>query len=1427
MQSKKGFTLVELLAVVTILSILLILLLPNIDRLANTSKTTIRDSKIYTMVAAGEEYGNDYINHYKDCLGNKEENVLSDKCTIDITDLTSNDYLEGEDDAGNIMDPDTNKPFKGNILLCYNPLDVSIYGSYVEDEHYSCMDVDADSGNTLYIKPSESGYVGGDAIESKIIKSGTFSNFTCESSNANLATCSISADNKLLKIMPTTDRTRITDSEQVTITLHGYYSGGELSKKAYLTIYLTKLELHDENNKCIKTNTVEEINIVNTYGGSLSTSASPEDFIQSDIRGGTLYVTTNTKVGDTTINVTESNGHQSLNIPKRVYNLNIDNLPKNLVVGFKGRADLTFAGTGNITITSDNPDVVTFSSSKSIDADSITLNEGEETSFEIISKSIGTANITIKGEVCGLVENIKFTGSKLSLSSTSGEVYLGGQAKSIDIITDASQNLYCISTDSEAATCLIQGSQLFIRPGDKASDNVAIKVISSLGGEVTYNLKVLESNIDLYDEHDEKIENVCIPYESIDSHVDSLRIHGDNLGEISIDSISDDKILKASINKENNPNTIDLQARNLLESEAESPYKAGYNLGRTKINIKENNGNKIKSFYYNIYSMDISSETNAVFIGNYIDYNVKASATGNITASSSDTNVAIVEVLESSAYDSTPNSYNNTIVRIRGISEGKSDITIQGAYCGEETFTINVNKRDLYIDLEPGTYSTAIGGERLSCSASDPHVGCQVVLPEISTSDEFEIAGYSSIKDSAVSEYEPGSSVTITVENSGSTLYGNSVDKKAPVCHFTNYPENIVINKNKSVILECIDTGSGIVNNGELTLNDFNISDSKIATITNISKTPIENGYSYTLSIVSKSVGYFNISLKGEIIKDVFFNKNELVKTDSIISTEYQAIKNWHIGKNSLDDVIALLYNNKDIYTDSVEGPDTYSLRLYGKGEMLEFRSDDYLENPPWYEEYRSLITEVTINEGITNIGSHLMYNSFNLKIINLPEGIIRIGKRAFANTGVVLLDIPSTVIKIDDEAFYGDNKLVSLTLGNKITNIGSRAFYMHNLDSISIPDSVITIGEEAFFCDADSSKLSFLILGKNIKTIQAGAFANHKIITLTIPESVEYIGDKAFSQQDYFLEEERLEYIYFDTDYTLKYIGSEAFYNAKFSNIVLPYSVEYVGDHALGSLKESMTSFTLGSNVSHLGENFVFGEGLEEFIVDEANTNFFTIDGIIYTSDSETLVKCPDAYYKINTRLDIPEEVKIIAPGAFAGTQNNASDVQGLNIYIPEGIENLNLEYNFNYFTISSINLSNANYESIDGVLFSKDLKTIYKIPALYDVEEYEIPSSVETIGDYCAYANSRIKKITIPENVAIIESYAFQSDPEYSFSEIIINSTITPIYYISSFGVMVYDEADISTRTRTINVVDDNLYTSLLNDYEGADYTILVRKI
>ena len=161
------------------------------------------------------------------------------------------------------------------------------------------------------------------------------------------------------------------------------------------------------------------------------------------------------------------------------------------------------------------------------------------------------------------------------------------------------------------------------------------------------------------------------------------------------------------------------------------------------------------------------------------------------------------------------------------------------------------------------------------------------------------------------------------------------------------------------------------------------------------------------------------------------------------------------------------------------------SLTISGTGEMTDYSSPSSV---PWYD-YRSYIKYVTIEDGLTSIGSYAFLGCSGLRSITIPNSVTSIG----------------------DEAFCYCDGLRSVTLGNSVTSIGNFAFgKCFSLTSITIPNSVTSIGHNAF---AGCGGLTSATLGNSVTSIGEWAFSDCSSLTsITIPNSVTSIGYDAFS---------------------------------------------------------------------------------------------------------------------------------------------------------------------------------------------------------------------------------------------------------------------------------------------------------------------------
>ncbi len=1414
---KSGFTLVELIAVIMIIAILLIILVPNITKVSTSSKQSLRDSKVRTIVAAGEEYGHDIINDMQGCTVEMGASDLATKCTISLDELVNLGYMEPENKRNEIVDPITNGKMSGTVLLCYNPDEVTIYGNYYEvgDDRYSCADIDMEAHTSLNLSSIGGvAYIGGTSVSANIITSGTFSGgFSCTGSSP-YATCKIE-DGKAV-FTPAGKDKQFTDADykEAVFTIHA----GTLSKDYTLRVYPTKLKIlvppEEAGNTCMSEDTSLTYELDALNAGTLSVETTDNEILEGIAKNGKLSLVSNNKFGRAEITIKEDHGRNVASIVKDVYRLSLaGDVPENMVLGERKNVTLDYGGTGALTITSSDPNVIRFSTVSRADADTLTL-AGDDREFTIVAVGMGSSKVTIKGATCGEM-SFEIEIASMELEETSGVMYLGGEQKGIKIYSDADEVYDCYSSNDSAVSCSMQGNDVFVlTPERVAQENVIITVSNSHGGTATYTVDVLETSMEVFNNSGEKVTSICSNVE--DTSAEVLFARGENMGETIIDSAEPWELADVVMDKTGEARNITIQKRDLDGSRVSAPYKGGYNTGTQNILLREKNGNRTVALQYNTYSLTFTKNSANLKVDETVEFDVDASGTGEVTISSSNDEVARAELIVGTPYNDSINGENKRTVKVTAEGVGTAVITVRGSKCGAKTFTVNVEGKDLYINLENGTYTNSLGSNRITCKTTGIFRTCKATLPSIYPKTGFEAKGYSKTKDDTNATYRAGSEITINALNNGSTLYGNSVDSTRPVCSMSVDDANLVIGEEANVRLSCSDAGSGISSTTALGKSNFTVSDTSIGEISSDPSLVSSAGglYIYDVGVTVKNYGFFNISLNEGSVKDNFGNGNSKTTSDTFFATEYRYTKAWQIGKVNPTDVLAILYDNSEMGGTS----GTYSLVVLGNGDMI-----DFTEGLPWYDE-RSSITSVEIKEGVTNVGDLMMNGASSLENLTIPNGVTYIGAGAFSNADLKEVVIPSSVLEIREEAFYANRNLDSLSLSNGLKTIGNAAFSYNNLSSVSIPYSVESIGDYAFINDQDRQALTSLSLGGSLKTIGEGAFAYHLLTTLNIPNKVTSIGNAAFVQLDT-TTHSTLTSLTFSSPSSLKTVGDEAFLYARLGSLSIPSSVTSIGARAFGALREGVETLDISANVTSLGENFAYGKALKNFVVASGNPRYVSQNGIIYTKDMKTLVKCPDDYYKDNTVLDVPSSVTVLARGAFEGWQDYGTNIQGFALNLPSGITNMNIDANFIFFTIGSINISgNSNFTSVDGVLYSSDMKKAYRLPPAYDASSYTIKSGVVSIEDYFGYGNSRVKTIDVPGSVTTIGDYALMSDADYGFKTINLNMD-DATFSTTSLGLMVYPEGGVlSHQSRTINVMNSAMKTKIDDMYSGAEYTINV---
>ena len=154
-----------------------------------------------------------------------------------------------------------------------------------------------------------------------------------------------------------------------------------------------------------------------------------------------------------------------------------------------------------------------------------------------------------------------------------------------------------------------------------------------------------------------------------------------------------------------------------------------------------------------------------------------------------------------------------------------------------------------------------------------------------------------------------------------------------------------------------------------------------------------------------------------------------------------------------------------------------------GVAEWLTITFSNLNSNPMYYAENLyfngEIVTNVTIPDSVTSIGSSAFYNCSSLTSITVPESVTSIADRAFYGcSSLTSITIPDSVTSVGYSAFQDCSSLTSITIPDSVTSVGDRAFYgCSSLTSITIPNSVTSIGGYAFagcksltiYCEAAS----------------------------------------------------------------------------------------------------------------------------------------------------------------------------------------------------------------------------------------------------------------------------------------------------------------------------------------------------------------------
>ena len=323
------------------------------------------------------------------------------------------------------------------------------------------------------------------------------------------------------------------------------------------------------------------------------------------------------------------------------------------------------------------------------------------------------------------------------------------------------------------------------------------------------------------------------------------------------------------------------------------------------------------------------------------------------------------------------------------------------------------------------------------------------------------------------------------------------------------------------------------------------------------------------------------------------------------------------------------------------------------------------------------------------------------------------------------------------------------------------------------------TIAITRYTGSAESVEVPSKINGKMVTDIRYGAFAKClKLKNVVLNKGIETIGFRAFKEC------------------------------INLENVTIPDSVKTIDTGAFARCYK-LKKIKIPDSVQSLG-NGTFYKCINLTQVNIPN-GVKTIPGYVSAqgyADETAAAGCFQDCRSIKNII-IPSSVSTIGESAFSGCTSLSS------VFIGSGVKELDKRGFYGCDSLAEITVDekNANYSSLDGVLFNKDKTNVIICPN-GKKGTYSLPNKVTKISSYAFCNCSGLTSVTIPNSVTSIEDYAF--DDCTGLTNITIPESVTSISN-GLYGPMF----DGCTNLKKIEVSPNNenysSYNGVLLDKDG----------
>jgi len=493
--------------------------------------------------------------------------------------------------------------------------------------------------------------------------------------------------------------------------------------------------------------------------------------------------------------------------------------------------------------------------------------------------------------------------------------------------------------------------------------------------------------------------------------------------------------------------------------------------------------------------------------------------------------------------------------------------------------------------------------------------------------------------------------------------------------------------------------------------------------------------------------------------------------------------------------------------------------------------------------EYCTNLTSVTISSSVTSTGEEAFSNCTHLTSVTIPNGVTSIDNRSFYScsrlTDVI---IPGSVTKIGSQAFSACSRLTSITIPDSVTSIGNCAFqFCGSLTTITLP-CIIDIDDCAIPNDTQkiihhkyltedvgfeaTCEMPGLTVGSHCEECGAiveeqqeiNAFG-HDWMTPTYTWSTDNTTATASHVCCRDASHIETETVNITTTITLPatcYEMGQSTYTATFSNPAFAIQTKTLTDVPATGHQWGVPTYTWSSDNTYItakrvcdhdsshveteivnvtatvtkpATNTEWGETTyassaytnSAFSVQTKTLNdIHPLEWEIEKDDSSvTIIK----YYGEASSISIPSSLDGL-PVRSLGFEAFSNCDQVTSIFIPASVKSISVSFiDCNNLNTITVNKNNAEFLSVDGILFNKNKTQLLCYPAGKSRETYAIPGSVTEIATAAFWKCSDLKNITFQNNNSIhIGSFSFAGCS--GLKNITFNATDIAIGQYAFFG-------------------------------------------